>query len=263
MLILIALAIALAVWVATGPDAGTVRLAALRRPSARRPSGRVRGRSGPGHASARSGVPARRVGARFTLRPRRARTAAAWRALSIELCHGIHAELVAGRMPGEALVNAIAAVEPPDPAALTPVVAAVRDGGDVAAALLSAAPEEGGEGLVRLAACWRVSTSVGGGLAALVDRLAASLREAEAHRQEVAAQLAGPRATARMLAALPLLGLLMATALGVSPLPFLLGSPAGHACLLIGLALDAAGVWWTRRLADRAIAAPVTGGGSR
>ena len=263
MLVLIALTIALAVWGATGPDAGAVRLAALARSTAGRSAGRVRGRFGAGHASARSRVPARRLRARLTLRPRRDVTAAAWRLLAIELCQGIHAEVVVGRTPGEALVNAIAAVEPPDPAALAPVVAAVRDGGDVAAALLRAAPGEGGEGLVRLAACWRVSTSVGGGLAALVDRLAVSLREAEAHRQEVAAQLAGPRATARMLAALPLLGLLMATALGMSPLPFLLGSPAGHACLLTGLALDAVGVWWTRRLADRALDAPVTGGGSR
>jgi tight adherence protein B len=86
----------------------------------------------------------------------------------------------------------------------------------------------------------------------LIERVGVSLREAQAHRQDVAAQLAGPRATARLLAALPLLGLLMATGLGMNPLSFLFGSPAGFGCLAIGIALDATGVWWTNRLVTHA-----------
>lgn len=192
-----------------------------------------------------------RLMTRFRKR-RPAGNAAAWRAVSIELCQAVVAELTAGRTPGDALARAVASVSPPDPAALVPVAAAARDGGDVVAALLRAAPARGGEGLVRLAACWRVSVTVGGGLAALVERVAWSLREAEAHRLDLAAQLAGPRATARMLAGLPVLGLLMGTAFGMSPLSFLLGSPAGFACLVIGLLLEAIGVWWTGRLVARA-----------
>ncbi|GIH63995.1 type II secretion system F family protein [Microbispora siamensis] len=221
-----------AAWVWAGPDSGTTRLAFLTR--TRRPRDM------------------RRFWVALTRRPRPWATAAAWRAASIELCQSLAAELSAGRTPGDALARAISSVSPPDPAALAPVVAAARDGGDVAAALVNAAPARGGEGLVRLAACWRVSVAVGGGLTALVERVCASLREAQAHREEVAAQLSGPRATARMLAGLPVLGLLMAAGLGMNPLAFLFGGPAGFACLVVGLALDAVGVWWTHRLVTRA-----------
>lgn len=231
-------AAALAAWVWAGPGTASWRLATL--------TGIRRSRS------ARDALTA------LTRRPRRGADAAIWRAVSIELCQGLAAELAAGRPPGDALARAVASVHPPDPAALAPVVAAARDGGDVAAALLGAAPARGGEGLVRLAACWRVSLAVGGGLTALVERVSASLRDAQAHREEVAAQLSGPRATARMLAFLPVLGLLMAAGLGMNPLSFLLGSPGGVVCLIIGMALDVAGVWWTHRLVAKAEETPGT-----
>ncbi|GII53699.1 hypothetical protein Pth03_20880 [Planotetraspora thailandica] len=234
------IAAGLAVWVLAGPDAPTARLTVLAGASRpRRPTWRV---------------PA--------MRPRPAAKARAWRAASVELCHGLVAELAAGRQPGEALARAAMAVrfaDRSDDGALLPVAAAARDGGDVPAALLRAAPPWGGDGLVRLAACWRVSVTVGGDLVALVQRVEASLREEETHRQDVGAQLAGPRATARMLAGLPVLGVLMAAGLGMDPVGFLLGGPAGFACLVTGLVLDAAGVWWTRALAARAEGVPARG----
>jgi tight adherence protein B len=55
-----------------------------------------------------------------------------------------------------------------------------------------------------------------------------------------------------MLAGLPLLGLLMGVGLGMDPLSFLFGSPAGYACLLVGVLLDATGFWWTHHLVTRA-----------
>ncbi|WP_240197707.1 type II secretion system F family protein [Nonomuraea lactucae] len=186
------------------------------------------------------------------IRPSPARRADSWSRATVELCQALSAELTAGRTPGEALTRAVAAVDFPDPEALRPLVAAARDGGDVSAALISVAPTHGGEGLRRLAACWEVSVTVGAGLAALVERVGSTLRAAQAHRQDVAAQLAGPRATARMLAVLPALGLLMAGALGMRPLDFLFGSLPGLACLMAGIALDACGLWWTNRMALRA-----------
>ncbi|WP_155338480.1 type II secretion system F family protein [Acrocarpospora corrugata] len=216
---------------------------------------------GPTAASARvlvllGGSPDRWIPRRLWFRRTRpGKEAAAWRSASIELCQGIVAELTAGRTPGDALARAISSIEVPDPAALNPVAAAARDGGDIAAALRRAAPPAGGEGLIRLASCWQVSVTVGGGLASLIERTGSSLREAEAHRQDVFAQLAGPRATARLLAFLPALGLLMAGGLGMQPFPFLFGTPAGFACLAIGLTLDATGLWWTNRLVRQAEAA--------
>jgi tight adherence protein B len=45
----------------------------------------------------------------------------------------------------------------------------------------------------------------------------------------------------------------MGAALGARPLAFLFGSLPGLACLLLGLGLDALGLWWTRRLAAGAL----------
>ncbi len=55
-----------------------------------------------------------------------------------------------------------------------------------------------------------------------------------------------------MLAALPALGLLMAAGLGMNPLGFLFGSLPGLGCLVVGVALDACGLWWTHRMSSRA-----------
>lgn len=227
-----ALFTAVAVWLWTAPDTAALRLTRL---TQRQPA-----------------THPRTLKALLT-RPNKAKRADAWRRASIDLCHAMTAELSAGRTPGEALTRALATVDFPDPDALRPVSAAARDGGDVSTALLRAAPDEGGEGLRRLAACWDVSATVGAGLSALVDRTASTLRAAQAHRQDVAAQLAGPRATARMLAILPAVGLLMAAALGMQPLAFLLGGLPGLLCLMAGLALDACGLWWTHRMATRAL----------
>ncbi|WP_436758679.1 type II secretion system F family protein [Streptosporangium sp. V21-05] len=222
---------ALAAWLWAGADPGTARLRRMRR---------------------RSLVASGSLRERFAARSRPSKRADAWRAASIELCQGLSAELAAGRTAGEALARAVGAAGFPDPVALRPLIAAARDGGDVPAALLAVAPEHGGEAFRGLAACWKVSVTAGAGLAVLVDRVADSLREAQVHRHNVAAQLAGPRATARLLAGLPVIGLLMAAGLGMRPLHFLFGGLAGVGCLVVGLALDACGLWWTHRLVTRA-----------
>ncbi|MFB4316313.1 type II secretion system F family protein [Actinomadura sp. 21ATH] len=112
------------------------------------------------------------------------------------------------------------------------------------------AARPGAEGLRLLAACWRIGAERGGSLATVLDGLVAALRDEEAQRQEIATQLAGPRATARLLAGLPSLGLSMAAALGADPLRFLFATLPGLGCLLGGVALNVVGLWWTGRLAE-------------
>jgi tight adherence protein B len=180
--------------------------------------------------------------------PTRRREAARRRAAVIELCAGLAAELGAGGTARESLNAASLAV--PDVAHLGAVAAAPH--GDVAQALQTAAGRPGGAGLLSLAACWRVSERSGSALAPSVSRLAATLRDEEQVRREVAAQLAGPRATSVLLALLPLFGLLMGGALGADPLAVLVGTPAGRACLISGLLLEAIGLVWTARITRRA-----------
>lgn len=167
----------------------------------------------------------------------------------VELLDGLAAELRAGRGLAEALPLI------PSAATLCPgAVAAAGAGGDVPAALAAAAAASGAEGLVGLAACWRVGEQHGGSLAAALERLADAARAEQALRGEVAAQLAGPRASAVLLALLPGVGLLLGSTLGLRPLSLLLGTPVGLALLFLGTALAALGVLWTERLARSAVA---------
>lgn len=122
-------------------------------------------------------------------------------------------------------------------------------GGDVVVGLQADAHAD--EWLRALAACWAVSAQSGAGLESAVGHLAESARDAEEVRDQLAVQLAGPRATARVLAALPILGIAMSQLAGADAIGWLTGSPAGLACLVIGVGLDVVGFLWTDRMARK------------
>ncbi|MEV6116663.1 type II secretion system F family protein [Streptomyces sp. NPDC052109] len=165
----------------------------------------------------------------------------------IALCGALAGEVRAGRQPGEALLRAAR-----DSGGLgeaqAAVVAAARFGGDVPGALAAAARQPGAEGLLGLAACWRVAVDQGAGLAAGLDRLDAALRAERDQRADLRAQLAGARATTVLLAVLPALGLLLGSAMGAKPLHVLLHTGAGLGCLAAGSVFEAAGMWWAVRI---------------
>lgn len=172
----------------------------------------------------------------------------------IALCGALAGEVRAGRQPGEALLAA--ARDSDGLADAQPLVlAAARFGGDVPDALTEAARRPGADGLVGLAACWRVAVDRGAGLAAGLDRLEAALRAERDQRADMRAQLAGSRSTASMLAGLPALGLLLGTALGADPLHVLLHTGPGLGCLLAGGVLEGVGLWWALRIVRGAEAA--------
>lgn len=181
-------------------------------------------------------------------RPRRS-AAEARRAVVAELLEGLAGELRAGAEPAPALGAAAHGL-----AGLADVeAAAARPGGDVAGALLALGALPGGATAAGLAVSWRVCEVTGCALAAPVERLLAAHRGQEQVHREVAGQLAGPRATAHLLSALPLAGIGMGVALGADPVGFLTGTGTGLVCLAAGSALLLLGVRWTR-----AISASVT-----
>lgn len=179
---------------------------------------------------------------RVGMGPASRRQRARGRVRVIQALGGLAAELEAGQPPREALRRTGG-----DPAVWPRALAAVSLDGDVPAGLVEdarAAPV-----LLQLAACWRVAADSGAALAPAITRLAQSARAAEEVRVDLEAQLAGPRATARMLALLPAVGIGFGLMLGSDPISWLLGTSAGWLCLGAGLALTSLGMWWTGRIA--------------
>lgn len=127
-------------------------------------------------------------------------------------------------------------------------VGAVRVGGDVPAALRADAEEFDLVVLTALAAVWQVSAGSGAGLSDAAYRLGAAALQRERLRRDLASQMAGPKATARVLALLPLIGLILGSGLGGSPFAWLLGTPVGWGVLVVGIGLEVIGVLWVRRL---------------
>jgi len=107
--------------------------------------------------------------------------------------------------------------------------------------------------LAVLAATLGVHERTGAPVAHLLERAAAGLRaDADAALARRSA-LAAPLATARVLVALPPLGLLLGLAVGGDPVRVLLLDPVGRWCAAVG-ALCAVGAWaWSRALVRRAV----------
>jgi tight adherence protein B len=111
-----------------------------------------------------------------------------------------------------------------------------------------------GEAVDRLAAAVRVSGRTGCSLASLIAAVEDDLRARLRQRQDLRSALAGSRASAALLAALPLLGLAMGSGVGADPWHVLTATGAGQALLIAGVSLEAAGLAWSARLVRRAVA---------
>lgn len=163
-------------------------------------------------------------------------------------------ELRAGQRPGLALAAAGQACGHATVAGVFGRAAATAAfGGEVASAFSeqTAVLDHGSAaraGVEALTAAWRVSERAGASLATVVERLADDLRSRRRQRERVLAELAGPRATAVLLALLPGVGVLLAAGTGVRPAQILFGTTAGQVALLAGAGLDAVGVVWCMRI---------------
>lgn len=160
-------------------------------------------------------------------------------------CEGMASDLSAGQPPRAALRRAATTW-----AELEPVAIAAELDADVPEALRRLATAPGADQLRTVAAAWQVAHRSGTGLAAALNRVATMLAEEQRTHRLVATELAAARATARMMAALPALVLLLGAGIGGDPVAFLTGTPVGWGCLAAGLALTQAGLLWLERIAD-------------
>lgn len=110
-----------------------------------------------------------------------------------------------------------------------------------------------GDALDRIAAATRLSRRTGCSLAAVATAVEDDLRARDRHRAELRTATAGPRASAAVLAGLPLLGLLMGSGVGADPWGVLTTTGVGQVLLVAGVGLEAAGLTWSSRLLQRAL----------
>jgi tight adherence protein B len=92
-------------------------------------------------------------------------------------------------------------------------------------------------------------SQLGHSLAVMTDSIQSRIQT----NQLVRIELSSTRTTIAVLAALPLLGLVFATALGAHPLAWLLGSNLGRTCLTLAVMLEIGGLLWTKSLVKRAM----------
>ena len=96
-----------------------------------------------------------------------------------------------------------------------------------------------------------VAAQLGGPGADALDAAAASLRERAAADDEIAALSVQARLSALVLTVAPVVFAALLTSLDPASARFLLGTPAGWACVVAGGALDLAGALWMARLVGR------------
>jgi tight adherence protein B len=106
-----------------------------------------------------------------------------------------------------------------------------------------------GDGVRLAGATLALSAELGGGAARSLDAVAATLRDRNAVRREVAALSSQARASAVVIGVAPVGFAVLAASVDPTTVDFLLRSPVGAGCLVVGVTLDGLGAAWMHRLA--------------
>ncbi len=157
-----------------------------------------------------------------------------------EACNALAAQLTTGCLPEVAL--SVVASDYPD---WRPLAEAAELRLDVSAQFQRLEMPE-------LAAAWLLANETGASLAGGAKRAARRVRRELDQARQVASELSSARATGRLLAALPLVGVGLGYLMGGDPIRFLIGGLAGHGLLLAGAVLAGAGLLWTEWIAREA-----------
>lgn len=133
---------------------------------------------------------------------------------------------------------------------LADLAAELRAGRPVPARLLApaGAPGTGDTVRARAAAAAALAEETGAPLADLLERIETDARAADRAAAMAAAQIAGARATAVLLAGLPAAGIAIGYGIGADPLHVLLRTPLGAGCAAAAVALQLAGLAWVSRI---------------
>jgi tight adherence protein B len=163
-------------------------------------------------------------------------------------------ELRVGAHPIAAFEAAASEVGGSVAASLSAVAARARLGADVGAGLRDVAAQS----MLpmqwdRLAVCWQLAHAHGLAIATLMHTAHRDIVERDRYASRVRAGMAGARATAVILAGLPLLGVGLGELIGADPVRFLLSGGVGGWLLVTGVTLACCGLAWCDRITDRVL----------
>jgi len=161
----------------------------------------------------------------------------------------LHSEVMAGCIIDVALLRACA-VMPGGMMAGT--YSALQDHGDVAVGLETDAQTKHLAMLADVALIYRLCAPTGAPITESLSRIISSVRDQQRRQRMLAQETASTKATVVVLAALPLLGVLMGLGLGMNPLTWFIHSALGALCLASGVGLEVVGWLWVRLLIRRA-----------
>lgn len=170
-----------------------------------------------------------------------------------ELLSHVHSQIEAGVLPARALETAVAGTAQTMPAEMRRVMHSAYQrihsaGGSPAATLVQSSLPE----LVYLGKIWGLAEHHGLPLAPLMDHARGRLDAQLRHYKATAASLSGPKASASILSALPLAGMMLGKGMGADPWGFLSGGGVGGLMLVIGVGLSASGWLWCQHILAKA-----------
>jgi tight adherence protein B len=193
----------------------------------------------------------------FAWRRRAARQRASRAAESVALQAALDmlvGELRAGAHPVVAFEATAREVSDRVGPALQNVAASARLGGDVAVGLRAVAAQSSVPAhWMRLSVCWELANRHGLAIATLMRTAHRDVVERSRFESRVDAGMAGARATATVLAGLPVLGMALGQLVGAEPVRFLLSGGLGGGLLLIGVAFACAGLLWSDHITNRTL----------
>ena len=157
-------------------------------------------------------------------------------------CDDLARELRSGTTLRQALTSVV-----PDDATTSACTAPLRLGLQRARPIDEALTGDVGVHLQLAFAVIAAATQVGGSAAPAIDRVAATLRQRAADRDERRVQAAQARLSAHVMTAVPI-GMLALLVVSDGDVRTTLATPVGGTCVVAGLVLNAIGWLWMRRI---------------
>jgi tight adherence protein B len=163
-----------------------------------------------------------------------------------ETLRALVSELRAGAHPATAAESVAADAPPTGAEAMRAIASSARLGGDAEQAVREPLFAE-------VTHAWTLAQKHGLPLADVLDAVVKDLDQRARFAHQVNARMAGPRASATVLALLPVLGVVLGEAMGAHPIQVLADTPLGQALLIVGTTLICAGIQWSAYLTQRAV----------